>query len=205
MTLVPSLNDQNCCSGATGRTKEAEWRQNHCQGGSRVAVVAEWRYSGRHCGGTRKAEASLKLIHNVHNSTHFFTGRPMADHCASILQPRRHVSLHPASFEWPVSDRPPLRPLCDCFEHAQNFTATMKSMVMSERPVYHPWMTKAIVRSPFCLQRRPGQFCGHTREAQRSQPLCKGGISKRGHWRHFLSHHHAWGIHSFWNSMSPKF
>ena len=32
-TLVPSLNDQVCCSGATGRAKEAEWRQDHCQGG----------------------------------------------------------------------------------------------------------------------------------------------------------------------------
>ena len=48
-TLVPSLNDQSCCNGATGRAKEAEWRQNHCQGGWRVAVVAEWRHSGRHC------------------------------------------------------------------------------------------------------------------------------------------------------------
>ena len=49
-----------------------------------------------------------------------------------------------------MSDRPPRRPLCDCFEHAQNFPATMASMTMSERPM-----------------------C--TREAQRSQPLC-GGI-----------------------------
>ena len=48
-TLVPSLNDQICCSGATGRAKEAEWRQIHCQGGWRVAVVAEWRHSSRHC------------------------------------------------------------------------------------------------------------------------------------------------------------
>ena len=47
-TLVPSLNDQSCCSGTTGRAKKAEWRQNHCHGGSSVAVVAEWRHSGRH-------------------------------------------------------------------------------------------------------------------------------------------------------------
>ena len=107
----------------------------------------------------------------------FFSGRPMADHCASILRPRRCVCLHPASFERPVSDRPPRWPLCDCFEHAQNFTATMASMAMSERPMCHPWTTKATVRHPFCLQRRPGQFCGRTREAQRSQPLCKGGIT----------------------------
>ena len=43
--------------------------------------------------------------------------------------------------------------------------------------VYHPWTTKATVRPPFCLQPRPGQSCGRTREAQRSQPLCKGGIN----------------------------
>ena len=104
-------------------------------------------------------------------------GRPMADHCASILLPRRCVCLPPASFEWPVSDRPPWRPLCDCFEHAQNFTAIMASMAMPERPVYHPWTTKATVLPPFCLQRRPGQFCGCTMEAERSQPLCKVGIS----------------------------
>ena len=47
-TLVPSLSDQSFCSGTTGRSKEAEWRQNHCQSGSRVAVVAEWRHRGRH-------------------------------------------------------------------------------------------------------------------------------------------------------------
>ena len=48
-TLVPSLNGQICCNGTIGRAKVAEWRQNHCQGGWRVAVVAEWRHSGRHC------------------------------------------------------------------------------------------------------------------------------------------------------------
>ena len=103
----------------------------------------------------------------------------MADHCASIMRPGRCVCLHPASFELPVSDRLHRRPLCDCFEHAQNSTATMASMAMSERPMCHPWTTKAIVRPSFCLQRWPGQFCGRTREAQRSQPLCKGGISEQ--------------------------
>ena len=151
------------------------------KGGTVVAtVIAQWTLlvgQRRHNGGTRKAEALLKLMHNVHNRTHFFTGRPMADHCASILPPWRCVCLPPASFERPVSDRPPRRPLCDCFEHAQNFTATMASMAMSERPVYHPWATKATVLPPLCLQRRPGQFCGRTMEAERSQPLCKGGIT----------------------------
>ena len=190
-TLVPSLNDQICCNGATGRAKEAEWRQNHCQGGWRVAVVAVWRHSGRHCdrsmdaiGRPKEAQwwykegRSVAQIDTQCSQQYvFLTGRPMADHCASILPPWRCVCLLPASFERPASDRPPQRPLCDCFEHAQNFTATMASMGMSERPVYHHWATKATVLPPFCLQRWPGKFCGRTMEAERSQPLCKGGIS----------------------------
>ena len=113
-TPVPSFNDQSCCRGTTGHAKEAEWRQNYCQGGSWVAVVAEWRRRGRHSDRSmdaigrpkeaqwwsRKAEASLKLIHNIHNSTE----RPMADHCASILRPRRCLCLPPASLIdlWPT-------------------------------------------------------------------------------------------------------
>ena len=140
----------------------------------------QWSLNGRHWsskGGTMVVQGRQTCRSNWYTMFAFLTGRPMADHCASILRPRRCVCLHPASFERPVSDRPPRRPLCDCFEHAQNFTATMASMAMPERPVYHPWTTKATVLPPFCLQRRPGQFCGRTREAQRSQPLCKGGIT----------------------------
>ena len=159
----------------------AQRRQNHCHG---VTVVAEWRHSGRHSDRSmdpinRPKEAQWwykfgrqMCRSNWYTMLAFFTGRPMA-----ILQPRQCVCLHSASFERPVSDRLPRRPLCDCFEHAQNFTATMASMAMSERPICHLWMTKATVRPPFYLERRPGPFCGHTREAQRSQPLCKGGIS----------------------------
>ena len=54
-TLVPSMNDQSCCSGTTVRTQEAEWRQNHYQGDSRVAVVAKLRHRGRH--GDRSMDA----------------------------------------------------------------------------------------------------------------------------------------------------
>ena len=143
----------------------------------------QWSLNGRHWsskGGTMVVQGRQTSRSNWYTMFAFLTGRPMADHCASILRPRRCVCLHPASFERPVSDRSSRRPLCDCFEHAQNFTATMASMAMPERPVYHPWTTKATVLPPFCLQRRPGQFCGRTREAQRSQPLCKGGITARG-------------------------
>ena len=51
----------------------------------------------------------------------------------------RRMEAQYAYFERPVNNRLPRRPLCDSFEHAQNFTATiMVSMAMSERPVYHP-------------------------------------------------------------------
>ena len=114
-------------------------------------MVAEWRHSGRHCDRSMDAISRPKeaqwwykegrrvaqIDTQCSQQYVFFTGRPMADHCASILPPRRWVCLPPASFERPVSDRPPRRPLCDCFEHAQNLTATMASMAMSERPVYH--------------------------------------------------------------------
>ena len=149
-------------------------------GGTVVAtVIAQWtplvgqRTQWWYKEGRRVAQIDTQC-------SHFLLGYqwPTIDHYASILRPRRCVCLHPVPFERPVSDRPPRWPLCDCFEHAQNFTATMASMAMSERPMCHPWATKATVRPPFCLQRRPGQFCGRTREAQRSQPLCKGGISE---------------------------
>ena len=45
--LVPFLNHQNWCSGTNKSHKGGEWWQNHCYGGSRVAMVAELRHSGR--------------------------------------------------------------------------------------------------------------------------------------------------------------
>ena len=119
-------------------------------------VVAQWTLlvgQRRHNGGTREAEASLKLIYNVYDSTHCFMGRPMADPSASVLRPRRCVYLPPASVERPVSDWPLRRPFCGCFEHAQNFTATMASMARSELPLCHPWTTKATSCLIFWLQR----------------------------------------------------
>ena len=133
--------------GTTGRAKEAEWRQNHCQVGSMVAVVAEWRHRGRHSdrsmvgqrrhnGGTRKAEASLKLIHNVHNSTHFLwcdqwptTVHPFCDHGGVCASP-----LPPLGDQW-ATDL--LGELCETVLNMLklDFTATMASMAMSERRV----------------------------------------------------------------------
>ena len=107
-TLVPSLSDQSCCSGTSGRTKKAEWRQNHCHGGSSVAVVAEWRHSGRHSdrsmdaiGRPKEAQWWYKEGWRVaqidRQCSHFFLGdqwqttvHPFCDHghvCAFILPP----------------------------------------------------------------------------------------------------------------------
>ena len=58
------------------------------------------------------------------------TWRSLADHYASILQPRQCSCVPSASFERPLSDQPPRRPFCDCFEHVQNLMATMASMAI---------------------------------------------------------------------------
>ena len=165
MTLVRSLNHQTAVATqqvahgrqSGGRTiamvaQELRWWPN---GGTMVATVTtQWTPSvgqRRHYGGTKETKASLKLIHNVYNSTHFM-GRPMADPCAAILWPWWCVCLPPTSFEWPVSDCPPRWPLCDCFDSAKNLTATMAFMARSEHPLCHPWETKATFRRPLCLQ-----------------------------------------------------
>ena len=151
--------------GYRSRRMEAQWSP-------------QWSLNGRYWavkGGTMVIQGRQKRRSNwytMFTTVRIFTGQQVADHCISILRPRRCVRRPLASFERPVSDRRPKQTLCDCFEHAQNFTATMASMARSERPVYHPLTTKANVRPPFCLQRRLGQFCGRTREPQMSQPMC---------------------------------
>ena len=182
-TLVPSLNDQSCCSGTTGRTKKAEWRQNHCHGGSSVAVVAEWRHSGRHSDrsmdaigrpkeaqwwykeGKRVAQIDIQCSHFLLGHQWPTTVHPFCDYgdvCAFILPPLSDL--------W-ATDL--LGDLC----------ATVLNMLKtSQRPwrclnVLCATLERPTVRPPFCLQRRPGQFCGRTREAQRSQPLCKGVLT----------------------------
>ena len=117
-------------------------------GGTVVAtVIAQWTPLV----GTMVVYGRQTCRSNWYTMFVFFTGRPAADHCAFILRPRRCVCLHHASSERPVSDRPPRRPLCDCFEHAQNFTATVASMAMSERLMCHPWTTMQGNRSASLL------------------------------------------------------
>ena len=142
-------------SGGRTIVMVAQWLPWSPNGGAVVAtVIAQWKLlvgQMRHSGGTGEAEASLKLIQNAYNSATYSTGRPKADLCASFLRPWRCVCFPPLSFERPVSDPPPRRPLCDWFEHAQNFTATMASMGRSERPLCHPWTTKVTFLPFLCL------------------------------------------------------
>ena len=146
-----------------------------------ATVIAQWTLligQRRHNVGTREADASLRLKDNVYNKTHYFMGRPLADHCASILWPRRCVRLPRASFERPASNQPPRWPLCDCFEHCQHFMAIMAYMTTSDRPVYHLWITEVTIRPPLWLQRRPNQFYGRTREAKGRTPSAKVVLRK---------------------------
>ena len=141
-TLVPSLNHQNCCGGTTGRTKETEWRQKHCHGGSRVAwssnggtvavtMIAHWMLlvgkGGTVVGQGRKKHRSN--LYTMFTTVNIFTGRTMTDPSTSILRPRPCVCLPPASFARPASDRPPLPPVRDCFEHAQKHGEVWTSCV----------------------------------------------------------------------------
>ena len=110
----------------------AQWLPRSPDGGTVVAtVIAEWTLlvgQRRHNGGTREAEASLKLIHSVYNSTHFFMGWPMAYPCESILRPRRCVCL-------------PLPPLCDLWatDLLGDLCSTVLNMFKTWRRPWHPW------------------------------------------------------------------
>ena len=107
---------------AIGRPKEAQW----------------WYKEGRSVAQI-DTQCSQQYV--------FFTGRPMADHCASILPPWRCLCLPPSSFERPVSDRPPRR-LC----------ATVLNMLKTSRRPWRPWRCLNVLcttierpRQPFCL------------------------------------------------------
>ena len=92
-------------------------------GGTVVAtVVAQWTLlvdQRRHNGGTREAEAWLKLI-KIFTTVCRFYG---ADPCASILRPRRWMCFLPASFERHVSD----------------LSATVLNTFKTSRQSWRPW------------------------------------------------------------------
>ena len=186
---VPWATKTAIHSGTTGRVRAAEWMQSHRHAGSRVAVVAEWRHSGHHSvrsldaigrpkeaqySGTRsEAEASLKLMFT--HGTHFYgstNGRPLCIHPTTKVMDVPSSCLLWATCEWPTS--------------SVSFVRLVLNMLKTSRRPWRPWrglhvLCAAIERpkQPFglrCLRRRPGWFCGRTREVQRAQPLCKGGI-----------------------------
>ena len=131
-------------------------------------------------------------------------GRPLCIHSATMAMCVPSSCLLRTTCERPTSSATFVRLFWTC----SNFTANMASMVMSERPVYHHWATKATVLPPLCLQRRPVQICGRTMEAERSQPLCKGGICLSMHisvtqpqWALNSQLYHFWIISSSsWNA-----
>ena len=156
-TRMLSLNHKNCCSGTTGRPKEAEWRQNHCQSGSMVAVVAEWRHSDR----------SMDAIGRPKEAQWWYKGgRSIAQIDTQCLQ--QHAFLR--GDQWPT----PVHPFCDPAMHVPSsclfwatcerptssatfvrlfwacskLHGTMAFMARSERPLCHPWTTKATFRPP---------------------------------------------------------
>ena len=138
-------------SGGRTIAKVAEglpWSPN---GGTEVAtLIAQWMLlvgQRRHNDGTRKAEALLKLIHNVHNSTYLLRG----DQWPTTVHPFCHHGnvctflLPPSSDLW-VTDL--LGDLC----------ATVLNMLKTSRRSWHPWRCLNVLcttleqpRQPFCL------------------------------------------------------
>ena len=118
-TVVTQQVVQRRQSGGRTIAMVAQGLQSSPNGGTVVAtVIAQWTLlvsQRRPKCGTGEAKSSLKLIHNVYNST-LFTGWPMipvhlfcdlgGDVCAFLL--------------WATYERPTCpATLCDCFEHAQ--------------------------------------------------------------------------------------
>ena len=110
------------------------WSPN---GGTAVAtVIAQWTLlvgQRRHNGGSREASASLKLVYNVYNSTHCFTGRPMA------------FLLPPLSDLWAT-------------DLLGDHCATALNMLKTSRRPWRPWRGLNVLcatlersRQPFCL------------------------------------------------------
>jgi hypothetical protein len=128
----------------------------------------------RHKGGRREAEGRQKHRPEIYPAT---IGQPPCLHSATTAMAVPPFCLPSAFLLPPLRNQQPWRPLCDRFEHVQNFTATMASMAMSVPPVCHLGTTKATILPPLSVQRRPGNFFGRTREAERSQALCKGPLT----------------------------
>ena len=169
-TLGRSLNHQNRCNGTTGRAKEAEWRQKHCHGGSRVAVVAEWRHRCRqndrwvdakeaqwlYKRGRGIAQIDTQCLQQYEIFYEATNGRPLCIHSATTS-----MRVPPSCLIWATCKRPTssatfVRLFWTCSKlHGDH--GALGEVWTSSVP---PWTTKATFLSHLCLQRRPGQFCG---------------------------------------------
>ena len=119
-----------------------------------VAETFAWRLTPfvsqrRHNGGTRKAEASLKLNTQSLQRYAFFTGRPMADPCASIGDHGDVCAflLPPWSDLW-ATDL--LGDLC----------VTVLSMLKTSRRPWRPWRGQNVLCATLERPRQPiGPLC----------------------------------------------
>ena len=132
----------------------------------------------KHQGGTREADASLRLKGSVCNKRMFYEatiGSSLHTCCKHLC---KGLCLPFASFELPLaSNTPPRWLVCDYFEHAQNLSANLESFALSEHFAYHLWTTKASTQLLPRFQRRSGQFYGRTRELKCCGPCVKGALT----------------------------
>ena len=158
---MPSLNDQSCFGGTTGRAKEAEWRQNHCQGGSRFAVIVEWRHRGRH------SDRSIDAIGPKEAEWWYKEGRSFAEINTQCSQ--QYAFLR--GDQWPTTVHPfsdhgdvcafLLPPLSDIWatDLLGDLCATFFNMLKTSRRPWRPWRCLNVLcttlerpRQPFCLR-----------------------------------------------------
>ena len=164
-TLVPSLNDQSCCSGITGRAKEAEWRQNHCQGGPMIAVVVEWRHSGRH------SDLSMDATDPAKEAQWWYKLGRQKRRSNSWYIMFKTVRLYLRGDQWPTIVRPfcdhgdacafLLPPLSDLWatDLLGDLCATVLNMLKTSRRPWRPWRCMNVLsttierpRQPLCLR-----------------------------------------------------
>ena len=163
-TLVPSSNDQSCCSGTTGCAKKTEWRQNHCHGGSSAAVVAEWRHSSHH------SDRSMDAIGRPKEAQWWYKeGRPVAQidtQCSHfLLGDQWPTTVHPFWDHGNVCAfiLPPLSGLW-ATDRLGDLCATVLNMLKTSRQPWRPWQCLNVLcatlerpRQPFGL---PSAFNG---------------------------------------------
>ena len=184
----------SCCSGTTDRAKEAEWRQNYCQGGSRVAVVAEWRYRGRH------SDRSMGAIGRPKETEWWYEE---GKKCRSNWYTMFTTVCILRGDQWPNAVYPfcdhgdvyafPLPPLSDLWatDLLGDLCATVLNMLKTSWRPWRPWRWLNVLCTTLERQRQPlgllavfkgdlanfvvaqGRHNGHSQ--------CVKGISKRPH------------------------